>query len=449
MKKTITTLALGISIFAMTFTILNAQTYFSDDFENGLSNWIVGGNNWDTLSTTYTSSNHCVTDSRVGNYSYNSDPTIVMSPSLNLSNASYPVLTFFHRYNLVVTSCGTGTTYDYIYLEVSTNGGFNWSQLKVWNGTNRAWYYEQVNLKSYRSNLVKFRFRLSSHNACSSIADGWYIDDVKVVEYNTLNPHINFPFNDNFENGLSKWIVGGFNWDTTSTTSSSGLRSVTESRTGNYLHSSGPTLTLYGVLNLSGTSFPVLTFSHRRNLVVTSCGTGTTYDYVYLQISTDGGFNWNQITPPWQGTNNAWFHEQFNLSNYRTDSVKIRFHLSSYNVCGATADGWFIDDVTIREFMTGVTIINSSTPDKYALNQNYPNPFNPTTNIKFAIPKKSFVRLLIYDLLGKEVATLVNEELNAGSYQADWNASGYPSGVYFYRIQEDDFVQTRSMVLVK
>jgi parallel beta-helix repeat protein len=86
---------------------------------------------------------------------------------------------------------------------------------------------------------------------------------------------------------------------------------------------------------------------------------------------------------------------------------------------------------------------------RFALSQNYPNPFNPTTNIKFDIPKKSYVKLVIYDLLGKEVTALVNEEMSAGSYQMDWNASSYPSGVYFYRIETPDFVQTRSMVLLK
>jgi hypothetical protein len=83
------------------------------------------------------------------------------------------------------------------------------------------------------------------------------------------------------------------------------------------------------------------------------------------------------------------------------------------------------------------------------LEQNYPNPFNPVTNIMFQIPKSNFVTLKIFNILGKEVATLVNEKLNAGSYIVDWNASVYPSGVYFYRIQAGDFIETKSMVLVK
>ena len=85
----------------------------------------------------------------------------------------------------------------------------------------------------------------------------------------------------------------------------------------------------------------------------------------------------------------------------------------------------------------------------YLLNQNYPNPFNPSTTIQFSLPAKEFVTLKIYDVLGKEITTLVNEELNAGSYKNDWNASNLSSGVYFYRLQAGKFSQTRKLTLVK
>jgi hypothetical protein len=78
---------------------------------------------------------------------------------------------------------------------------------------------------------------------------------------------------------------------------------------------------------------------------------------------------------------------------------------------------------------------NASIPTKFALYQNYPNPFNPSTTIRFTIPAQSFVVLKIYDLLGREVSTLVSEELNTGDYARQWNASDMPSGVYFYRIK--------------
>ena len=88
-------------------------------------------------------------------------------------------------------------------------------------------------------------------------------------------------------------------------------------------------------------------------------------------------------------------------------------------------------------------------PDKFILNQNYPNPFNPSTTINFSIPISAFVALKVYDILGREVATLVNEEKSSGSYEVVFNASNLSSGIYFYRLQASDYVQTRKLVLIK
>lgn len=88
-------------------------------------------------------------------------------------------------------------------------------------------------------------------------------------------------------------------------------------------------------------------------------------------------------------------------------------------------------------------------PLGYSLEQNYPNPFNPITNIEFSIPQSSDVELVIYNPLGQTVATLVKEQLSAGSYSVDWNAKGFPSGIYFYRITAGDFTQTRKLLLAK
>jgi flagellar hook assembly protein FlgD len=87
--------------------------------------------------------------------------------------------------------------------------------------------------------------------------------------------------------------------------------------------------------------------------------------------------------------------------------------------------------------------------------QNYPNPFNPSTLIKFNVPVDSRIRgndkvlLKIYDILGKEIETLVNEKLQPGSYSVEWNASQYPSGVYFYSLVAGEFRESRKMILLK
>ena len=81
--------------------------------------------------------------------------------------------------------------------------------------------------------------------------------------------------------------------------------------------------------------------------------------------------------------------------------------------------------------------------------QNYPNPFNPSTKIKFEIKDSRFTILKIYDILGKEIETLVNEKLSPGTYEVNWNASQYPSGVYFYRLDANGFSDMKKMILMK
>jgi hypothetical protein len=88
-------------------------------------------------------------------------------------------------------------------------------------------------------------------------------------------------------------------------------------------------------------------------------------------------------------------------------------------------------------------------PQGFALSQNYPNPFNPSTTLSFNIPYSSFVILKVYNVLGQEVATLVNEEIKPGSYETTFSGAGLSSGIYFYRLQAGGFVQTKKLVLQK
>ena len=88
-------------------------------------------------------------------------------------------------------------------------------------------------------------------------------------------------------------------------------------------------------------------------------------------------------------------------------------------------------------------------PQVYRLDQNYPNPFNPSTQISFAVPEVTDVRLGVFDLLGQEVHTLVQEQLQPGTYEVSFDGTGLPSGAYFYRLQANGFVATRRLVLVK
>ncbi|MBE2219773.1 MAG: T9SS type A sorting domain-containing protein [Ignavibacteria bacterium] len=119
--------------------------------------------------------------------------------------------------------------------------------------------------------------------------------------------------------------------------------------------------------------------------------------------------------------------------------------MSVINGWGVTGDG-----IVVKYTNTiGIETISTNVPSGYSLEQNFPNPFNPATSISFDIPKKGFVNLAMYDALGNLVKTIHNGELSAGSYKGDFDGTGFSSGVYFYRLQAGEFVQTKKMILTK
>ena len=117
--------------------------------------------------------------------------------------------------------------------------------------------------------------------------------------------------------------------------------------------------------------------------------------------------------------------------------------------------GWAVGDSgTVLKTMTGGTVtsvehVNSYTPDRFVLEQNYPNPFNPATTISYLLRSRERVKISIFNLLGHQIATLVDEIQNAGSHSIVWNASTVPSGVYFYRIRAGNFIESKKLTLMK
>ncbi len=102
-----------------------------------------------------------------------------------------------------------------------------------------------------------------------------------------------------------------------------------------------------------------------------------------------------------------------------------------------------------RETIVGVQPISSEAVSEYSLHQNYPNPFNPATKIRFELPQSGFTKLTIFDSNGREIDFLIKEQLIAGTYELNWDASKFPTGIYFYKLEVNGFVQTRKMLLVK
>jgi hypothetical protein len=121
---------------------------------------------------------------------------------------------------------------------------------------------------------------------------------------------------------------------------------------------------------------------------------------------------------------------------------------SPISLAAAVIDGVKYGDTTLtsisKQFQDDKYV-----PSAFQLLQNYPNPFNPTTRIEFSLPKASRVILKIHDLLGKEIGTLINEKLPAGVHSTIWNATNYPTGIYFYRLQTENFSKTKKLLLIK
>jgi len=121
-----------------------------------------------------------------------------------------------------------------------------------------------------------------------------------------------------------------------------------------------------------------------------------------------------------------------------------------YIVSGVTTDGNY-DILLVKTTKDGTVNIEEEllVQSDYTLSQCYPNPFNPTTNITYSIPELSFVTIKVYDVLGNEIATLVNEEKPAGIYEVEFDAAGLPSGIYFYKLQTGNIIETKKMLLLK
>jgi hypothetical protein len=123
--------------------------------------------------------------------------------------------------------------------------------------------------------------------------------------------------------------------------------------------------------------------------------------------------------------------------------------VGEHAVVGQVIGYWTSDSLRITVANPTGVRDEAAPPHEYVLSDNYPNPFNPTTTIRFALPRGSFVTLKVFNLLGMELATLVENELGAGTYTARWDAGSYPSGLYFYRLKAGPFVATKKFLLLR
>ncbi len=254
-------------------------------------------------------------------------------------------------------------------------------------------------------------------------------------------------------------------WEATTATYFSDPTSFTDSKNGNYSNNATVTMTLTDAIDISGYTNPRLTFRTKFDIE-------SNWDFGQVDVSTNDGVTWipleGEYTEPgvgsfqptgeplYDGVVSNWVQEKISLASYLSSEFKVRFQLESDGA--VREDGWYVDDIGILIY-TIPTLLqdDTKTVTQFALEQNYPNPFNPSTKIKFTIPssviqsgaKNLSVQLIVYDVVGNEVATLVNEQKPAGAYEVEFDASNLSSGIYFYRLVAGSFIQTKKLILLK
>lgn len=188
-----------------------------------------------------------------------------------------------------------------------------------------------------------------------------------------------------------------------------------------YLHDKS----INGLINITGSSVWYFTADDMDSL------------HTYVYKSTNDGTSWSEMYIVEPATL---------LSSTNIDAVRLNNKIYAWTCSRGTKSILKLVDTAV---VIGIKPNSQSVPSKFTLRQNYPNPFNPITKIKYDIPKTSRVSIKIYDLIGREVATLVNELKQPGYYEAIFNGNNLASGVYFYRIEADNYNAVKKMVLMK
>ena len=259
-------------------------------------------------------------------------------------------------------------------------------------------------------------------------------------------------------------------WELTTDDFYSSPSSFTDSKDGDYSTNSTYFLTKKTEIDLSEIDKPFLSFRTKFDIE-------KSWDYGQVLISADSGNTWTPVggkysnigsgsfqpigQPVYDGEVDDWVKEIIDLTQFTDDKILVKFQLKSDEY--VNKDGWYIDDIAIFEYQNLVVSVENDNdmPDKFVLEQNYPNPFNPSTKIRYTISvvgsgharSATNVKLKIYDILGREVATLVNEYQVPGNYEVEFNTESIngqiTSGIYFYTLRAGDFVQSRKMILLK
>jgi hypothetical protein len=218
----------------------------------------------------------------------------------------------------------------------------------------------------------------------------------------------------------------------------------------------------------------IMTNPHVRSFVASSSDLFAGADDKGVFLSTDNGTNWSAVNSGlkniyvealalsgsylfagtfgggvYLSTNNGTSWNEVNIGLDTSAHFVTSLAVIGTNLFAGMYGGAGVWRRPISEMVTAVNETKSEIPRSFSLSQNYPNPFNPATVISFTLPSKSFVSLKVFDIIGKEVATIVSEEMLAGNHSRQWNAAKMSSGIYFYRMHAGFFTETKKLVLIR
>ncbi|MFA5403449.1 MAG: T9SS type A sorting domain-containing protein [Ignavibacteria bacterium] len=286
----------------------------------------------------------------------------------------------------------------------------------VVTGTNSAGKYHKIGVdylvgKNYvtvKTNVSGLDFNVNGSNYNSPRLFNWDIGSTQTLQ--VVSPQVT---------GTKRYIFQ--NWSNNSDTAKTQVITV-NATTGEY------------IANFK-TQFRIYAFAEPSGIPVTITNS---YDFF------DSGSVINLTVSPLQLQHNGlmyYFNNWFGVGNGSYSGANP--------ICQVTMLNPITELVTFDTISVGINQISSEIPERYNLYQNYPNPFNPETKIKFDIPKSGIIKLRIYDMLGKEVQTLYSGHLNTGKYEFKFNGIGLASGMYFYKLETENFTQIMKMLLLK
>jgi len=380
----------------ISFILGTPMFVFADTTNDPLTLWNVTATpsipKWEATTTSFYSSPTSFTDSKTGNYTNNATVTMSLKNSIDLTTYSNPRLTFWTKYDIE-------SNWDYGQVEASTNNGATWFPLQG--------LYTELGTGSFQPN---------GEPVYDGLRASWVKEEINLAGFNSNQFKLKFELKSD----------------------------GSQTRDGWYIDDVG--IMVYGIVPVELTSFAAAVIDDKIKL---DWQTATELNNAGFEIQRkspspnpslkEGAFifgEWEKIGfVKGNGTTTE-------MNNYSFVDDEILKQKVSYRLKQIDFDGTFSYSNEVE--------VDASIPIRFSLEQNYPNPFNPSTKINYALSSNQFVKLKVFNSLGEEVETIVNEFQDAGTHSKLYIINSVlPSGIYFYRLQAGDFVETKKMILLK